>query len=185
MRKYIPLLLACLLLLTGCGRNEVDPELVITCAPREEDPVIMTQAAQESQSPAPAVQDIVFTANGVDLVPGNPFDPSMLPTPKSVYEVPSCAIEGTDNLYNYGTFELTVFDDGNGEVIYSILLLDPNIATNEGLALGDGEAAVTEIYGTGYIQEGTARVYPLSTGSLYIILQNDSVVSIEYRMITE
>lgn len=182
MKQYIPFLLACLLCLTGCGRNEVDPELVITCAPKEENQVFAAQPAETSQSQTAALTNVVFSVNGVDLIPGDPFDPSLLPQPKSVYEVPSCAIEGTDNLYNYGTFELTAFDDGTGEVIYSILLLDPNITTNEGLALGDTGETVTELYGNGYIQEGTARVYPLGSGNLYILLQKNSVVSIEYRM---
>lgn len=185
MKRYIPFLLACLMCLTGCGRNEVDPELMITCAPKEEAQVYVAQPTQTSQSQTAALTNVVFTANGVDLIPGAPFDPSLLPPPESVYEVPSCAIQGTDNLYNYGTFELTAFDDGTGEVIYSILLVDPNRTTNEGLALGDTAETVSQLYGDGYIQEGTARVYPLSTGSLYIILQKDSVVSIEYRMTVE
>lgn len=183
MKRYIPFLLACLLCLTGCGRNEVDPELVITCAPKEETQSYAAQPTESAQVQASVLKDVVFTSNGVELIPGAPFDPSLLPQPDSVYEVPSCAIVGTDKLYNYGSFELTAFDDGTGEVIYSILLLDPNITTNEGLGLGDDAALVTELYGDSYIQEGNARVYPIINGSLYIIFQKDSVVSIEYRMV--
>lgn len=184
MRKYIILLLILLLCLTGCGRNEVDPELVITCAPREEG---LQQATQPPVENGPELGDYGFTflAGDVELVPGAPFDSAVLPEPDSLYEVPSCAIEGTDNLYNYGTFELTAFNDGTGEVIYSILLLDPNIATPEGLALGDEGAKVTELYGPAYTQEGTALVYTGSNARLYVIVQNDAVASIEYRMITE
>ncbi len=183
MRKHI-LLLACLLLLTGCGKHEVDPELVITCAPREE--AVVEAAPQPTQgAELPSLGELVFLAEGVELMPGAAFDPTQLPEPESLYQVPSCAIEGTDNLYNYGSFELTAFNDGTGEVIYSILLLDPNAATPEGLALGDEAGKVTDLYGSGYTQEGTARVYPGENGRLYIILQNDAVASIEYRMITE
>ena len=120
-----------------------------------------------------------------ELVPGAVFDPSVLPEPASIYQVPSCAIVGTDNVYNYETFELTAFDDGEKEVIYSILLLDPNITTQEGLALGDDAAKVTQLYGSDYVQEGTAWIYPAETSMLGLIIQADHVVSIEYRMETE
>ena len=185
MKRYIPFLLACLLGLTGCGRNDVDPELVITCAPTEETIIFTAQPTQTQQSQTSGLEKVAFTVNGVELLPGASFDPSLLPQAESLYEVPSCAIEGTDNLYNYGTFELTAFDDGVGEVIYSIVLLDPNITTNEGLALGDDEAMVTSIYGDNYTQEGTARVYSTGNGMLYVFLQRGSVVSIEYRMIVD
>ena len=184
MRKYIILLLILLLCMTGCGRNEVDPELVITCAPREEALPEATQSAAEN-GPEPVDLELVFLAEAVELVPGAPFDSTVLPAPDSLYQVPSCAIEGTDNLYNYGTFELTAFNDGTGEVIYSILLLTPDVTTPEGLALGDEGAKVTELYGTAFTQEGTARVYTDESAKLYVIVQNDTVASIEYRMITE
>lgn len=183
MRKYGILLLILLLCLTGCGRNEVNPELVITCAPREEENDYATRPAEGENPQVPGLKDFVFTSDGVDLIPGTAFDPSVLPAAESVYEVPSCAIEGTDNLYNYGSFELTAFHDGTEEMIYSILLLDPNIATPEGLALGDDGAKVTALYGDGYTKEGTARVYTGTRSMLYIILQGQSVASIEYRMI--
>ena len=183
MRKYIILLLILLLCLTGCGRNEVDPELVITCAPREEALPEATQSAAEN-GPEPVDLELVFLAEDVELVPGAPFDSTVLPAPDSLYEVPSCAIEGTDNLYNYGTFELTAFDDGEKELIYSILLTDPNITTTEGLALGDDVQKMVELYGEGYTQQGNAYVYTGDAELLYIIAQNEKVASIEYRMIT-
>ena len=200
--KRIIALLFCLMLLTGltaCGSDELSEERMIT-RPAEEaaEPVAVaamaeeetaaatevteTQAAQEAA--AVAVGNYTFDANGVELVPGDPFDPGVLPEANSVYEVPSCAIEGTDNLYNYGAFELTAFDDGEKELIYSILLTDPNITTTEGLALGDDVQKMMSIYGEGYTQQGNAYVYTGDAELLYIIAQNDKVASIEYRMIT-
>ena len=198
--KRILVLSCCLMLLlclTACGSDELSEERMITC-PAEEatEPVAAmaveetaaatevteTQAAQEAA--AVAVGNYTFDANGVELIPGDPFDPGVLPEANSVYEVPSCAIEGTDNLYNYGTFELTAFDDGEKELIYSILLTDPNITTTEGLALGDDVQKMVSIYGEGYTQQGNAYVYTGDAELLYIIAQNDKVASIEYRMIT-
>ena len=198
--KRIIALSCCLMLLlclTACGSDEISEERMIT-RPAEEaaEPVAVAAVAEETIAAEPteteAAQEAVpvamgnytFDAQGVELIPGDPFDPGVLPEANSVYEVPSCAIEGTDNLYNYGTFELTAFDDGEKELIYSILLTDPNITTTEGLALGDDVQKMVSIYGEGYTQQGNAYVYTGDAELLYIITQNDKVASIEYRMIT-
>ena len=200
MKRIIALsfCLMLLLCLTACGSDEISEERMIT-RPAEEaaEPVALaaeeeTAAAteiagtEETQTAAPvAVGNYTFDADGVELIPGDPFDPGILPEAVSVYEVPSCAIEGTDNLYNYGSFELTAFDDGEQELIYSILLTDPNITTTEGLALGDDLQKMVDIYGEGYTQQGNACVYTGDAELLYIIVQNEKVASIEYRMITD
>jgi len=200
--KRIIALTCCLMLLTcltACGSDELSEERMIT-RPAEEaaEPMVVAAVAEEAETVAAesaetedtqdgapiSLGNYSFEAQGVELIPGDPFDPGILPEAESVYEVPSCAIEGTDNLYNYGTFELTAFDDGEKELIYSILLTDPNITTTEGLALGDDVQKVVSIYGDGYTQQGNAYVYTGDTELLYIIVQNEKVASIEYRMIT-
>ena len=199
--KRIIALSCCLMLLTcltACGSDEVSEDRMITRPAEEAAEPVAVAAVEEAviagtetsvtevtqQAAAVAVGNYTFDASGVELIPGDPFDPGVLPKAESVYEVPSCAIEGTDNLYNYGTFELTAFDDGEKELIYSILLTDPNITTTEGLALGDDVQKMVELYGEGYTQQGNAYVYTGDAELLYIIAQNEKVASIEYRMIT-
>lgn len=199
MKEWIAMMLCLLLMLTmaACGAEEPAEEQMITRPPVEqtEASVMAAQTETPAQTPVPteapaapvaaAVGNYTFVTDGVELVPGAAFDAGILPEAQSVYEVPSCAIEGTDNLYNYGTFELTAFDDGTSELIYSILLTDPNITTTEGLALGDTAAKVVDLYGEGYTQEGTSYVYSGDAEQLIIILQGESVASIEYRMIVD
>lgn len=186
--KNIGIVLVCvamLLMLTACAAEEPsNADLMITRAATELEEISPETGAHEIQTaPAILVERYTFVSDGVELVPGVEFDAAILHTASSVYQVPSCAIEGTDNVYNYDTFELTAFHDGTQEVIYSILLLDPNISTTEGLSLGDSAARVTELYGDGYTQEGTARVYMGKDTALYVILQGEHVASIEYRMV--
>ena len=100
--------------LCACGVEEgYDPELMITRAPQSETQaqemeiaVVETQAKQE----VVLREAFSFQANGVELLPGAVFDASVLPEVSSIYQVPSCAIVGTDNVYNYETFELTAFE---------------------------------------------------------------------------
>jgi hypothetical protein len=190
MKKgWILLTVLLALLLCACGVEEgYDPELMITRAPQSETQAQeMEIAVVETQDKQEVVlrEAFSFQANGAELIPGVVFDASVLPEVSSIYQVPSCAIVGTDNVYNYETFELTAFDDGEKEVIYSILLLDPNITTDEGLALGDPAEKVLQLYGSDYVQEGTAWIYPAEKTMLCVIVQADHVVSIEYRMETE
>lgn len=123
-----------------------------------------------------------FVYQNVDLIPGASFPEKQLPEATSVYTVPSCAMEGTDNVYNYEVIEVTAFRDGKDESIYSIYLLDANTPTVEGLYLGDNVSRVTELYGTSYRQEGTQITYQKGDTLLILILQDDFVSSIEYRM---
>lgn len=176
MKKIIALLLAVLLLagLTACGTETPDPT-----APSGEEPTTPTQP----QATEPAQEEgFYFTYEGVELVIGAAFDPARLPEADSVFEVPSCAIEGTDNVYSYPTFELTAYNDGTGEVIYSIYLLDANTPTMEGLYVGDDLTRVTELYGTGYIQNDTELTFTKGDTTLNLLMDGETVISIEYRM---
>ena len=188
MKRMIAILLALLTLLTllslaACGaEEESNADLVITRAPEQAAEPSDEAAAETEVSEEKTEEPFAFVYEGVELMPGAAFDASVLPAASSVSQVPSCALEGTDNAYNYTFFELTAFDDGSGEVIYSIYLMDPNLTTPEGLALGDEEAKITEIYGGNFVQEGTSYVYTREGTVLSIIVQNGTVVSIEYRM---
>lgn len=125
-----------------------------------------------------------FAVEGVVLTPGAAFDPSQLPQPNEVYQVPHEKIEGGDNVYCYDGFEVTAYNDGTGEVIYAIWLTDSNVATMEGLARGDNGAKVDELYGTDYEGDPTARTYYLGNTMLSILLHEDVVIDILYLWIT-
>ena len=168
MKKLIAIMLAALMLasLTACDGG---------------DPVQTTPTTTE----ALAEEGFCFTLSGVKLVPCADFDPTKLPEADSVYEVPSCAIEGTDNVYNYGTVEITAYDDGTGEVIYSIYILDANTSTDEGLYLGDDLAMAESLYGTDYTRDGSQITYRKGNTLLVLLMEDDYVSSIELRMVTE
>ena len=183
MRKLIAMLALLVLVfaLAACGSDaEQNVDLVITRA-TEESQIVKAGNVQAED----VKEEFCFVAEGVELIPGADFDPAALTEAASLYTVPSCAIEGTDNVYNYETFEITAYDDGTGEVIYSIYIIDPNTTTPEGLALGDNLDRVLELYGDNYQVNGAAFDFYGTETMLSIIIQNDAVASIEYRMITD
>ncbi len=186
MKKIVILMLAALLVLglAACDSGATNGSTESTKnSTSGGDPA--TSATESTGADTNPEEYFCFTYQGVELIPGAVFDASVLPEPESTYEVPSCAIEGMDVVYNYGLFEITVFDDGSKAVIYSIYMLDANTPTNEGLYMGDGSDVVANIYGTEYTEDGTEWSYVKGDTILSVIFNNDCVVSIEFRMVTE
>ncbi len=189
MKKALVLAMTVMLAasVAACGSSESTDasEQVITRSEDDEEDEESGEeeavSAEEEESQEEGV--FSFEVDGVTLTPGEAFDASVLPDADDVYTVPSCAVEGSDNVYNYTDFEVTAYDAGDGEVTYSVYLIDPNITTPEGLALGDSMDKVTELYGDDYEQDGTAMIYTRGETKLSIILQNDVVVSIEYLLV--
>lgn len=192
MKKMFAVLLAMLMLLGLCACGNTDKPQETTAPIASDAPATEPSAIEEGELDGGfdigvvPVEPFVFTFNGVTLIPGTVYDAAALPEPTSVYQVPSCAIEGTDNVYNFNdAVEITAFNDGSQEIIYSIAIFDPNVCTDEGLYLGDDMARVIELYGEDYTENGTAMVYTKGNTELTIILQNGFVVDMEFKWITE
>lgn len=183
MKKLIAMMLALLMLATlaACGANDT-PATTPATDPQETQGEQTPDVTEEVTDPVVAADPYTLNFQGVELVPGAAFDASVLGEAEFVYEVPSCAIEGTDNVYSYGVLEITAFDDGTGEVIYSVYLMDANTPTDEGLYIGDDLATVESIYGTEYTVDGTQLTYQQGDSLLVLLVENDVVISIEYRM---
>ncbi len=177
MRKLAAILLiaVCAFSLVSCG-GEPAPDQVINN--KDDDP-----------APAPGsdvkVTDLYFIAEGKKIRPGTAADSAVLDKAASVYEIPSCAFEGNDTVYGYPSYEITVCNVNGKAMFYSVYILEPDVSTPEGLALGDKEAKVTELYGTDYSKEGLAYIYSDGSAELSVIVENGNVASIEYLMITD
>ena len=121
-----------------------------------------------------------FLYKGVTLIPGEIFEPSLLGEASSFLEQENCAFGEKARIYNYETFELETYVEGEEERIYTIYIIDPNLPTTEGLCLGDTVDDMISLYGEDYDMVGTAYDYIGGEMVLSIITQNDIVVGIEY-----
>jgi len=188
MKKLLALILALTVIisLAACSQTP-DPTDAPTEAPTAAPTDGPTEAPADDPTDAPTEAPVVdnapfaFPFGGDMLIPGTPFDAAAFPEADSLYQVPSCAIDGTDNVYNYTDFEVTAYNDGTLEIIYSIYILDPNTCTPEGLYLGDSAAQVSALYGDDYTEEGTSRIYQRGETLLTVIFGGEAVNSIEYR----
>ena len=161
MKKLIAIVLAALMLcaMTACTENEGTPT---TTTPTK-------------------VEGYTFTFQGLDLVPGADFDAAALSIVES-FENPNCAGEGKFITYLHEGMELTVNTNGDKTVVYSIFITDPNLATNEGLHLGDDLAAVTAAYGEATSEDDGLLTYVKNKTHLVIQLENELVTAIEFRL---
>lgn len=97
------------------------------------------------------------------------------------FETPSCAFEGIDKKYAYGSFELDTYPTGDKDFVSGVLFKDDSITTPEGIGIGDSREKMVKAYGGEGSEEMGMTVYRKDNMKLCFILKEDSVVSIEYK----
>ncbi len=100
---------------------------------------------------------------------------------ESYDESPTCAFEGMDKVYGYGSFEIKTYTLGGVEYIHSIYLLDDTWSTREGLTIGDSRDKAEKLYGEFGIATDAGLMYDLGDVRLTILLNTDGkVTNIQY-----
>ena len=90
-------------------------------------------------------------------------------------------LDGTDIIYTYDNYEITASDEGKGAYLTAILLLNDG-ATTEGVKIGDDESKITATYGDDCESDGVQYTYEADGTQLIFLVQDGTIVSIEYRM---
>lgn len=131
--------------------------------------------------------EYVFVSGSVTVKMNEKADAilSALGEAKSTYESPSCAFQGNDYYYDYGSFELSAYDEGNGQFVYSVFLKDDLVETPEGLCIGDAESEVVTLYGEGGKLDSGNYSYTDGNCNLMIFITDGVVSSIEYTAVVE
>ena len=73
-----------------------------------------------------------------------------MPEPERIYEIPSCASQGMDKVYDYGSLQITTYNDKGTEIPYNIEFFDENAATFEGISIGKTYDQMVEVYGSDF-----------------------------------
>ena len=122
---------------------------------------------------------------GKDMTPGAVFSRDIFGQEESYSEVPSCAGQGTDKVYNYGSYEITAYQEGDEEKIYSVYFIDDQITTTEGVKISDDSSVMFEKYGDNYEQTGNQYKYTSGNVELAFIVENDFITSITYTLVVQ
>ncbi|MBQ7320804.1 MAG: hypothetical protein IJW99_01780 [Clostridia bacterium] len=165
MKKYVKTvtaMLAVLMLMTSmfaCGSGEAE-------------------VTHETQR----VEEWSLNVNGKELYVGMDM-PKDLGEPTSYFEAASCAIQGLDKDYTYGSILVKTEDDGKTERIVGLTILDDGAATTMGVTIGDSRDKVVGAHSTPKSESETALVYAAGVGVIAKFLLRDGVVtSITYTL---
>ncbi len=113
---------------------------------------------------------------------------SVLPAlgePKSKTEEASCAFEGLDKTYFYGSYYVTTYPNGDKENFFSAWFVDDSVSTEEGIYIGASKQEVENAYGADTFNGSNAYVITKGQSKLTIILKDDAVSSITYDYIVD
>ena len=105
--------------------------------------------------------------------------------PKSKTEEASCAFEGMDRTYFYGSLYVTTYPNGDKENIYGAWFVDDSVTTDEGIYIGATKAEVENAYGADTFDGSSAYVITKGASKLTIIVEDDVVTGITYDAIVE
>ena len=183
MKKTIALTLAlCLLLaLTACGSSEGGSNAganngATGAAGGQQNVITETQPVAEDS--------FTFTYNGTKICMHAPAAPiiAALGEPKTYTEEPSCAFQGMDKTYYYGSFYMTTYPVDDKDYVYRWWFVDDTVATEEGIYIGSTQTEVEAAYGADTFNGSNAYIISDEVGTLTIILEEGKVSSIQYAI---
>lgn len=169
MKKLIAILLAAAMLLCFAG-----------CQPAQtENP--------GNQTKEPVQDSYSFVYNGTTIALHAPAEAivAALGEPKKYSESTSCAFEGLDKSYGYGSFYLETYPLGDKDYVYGWYFVDDMVENAEGICIGSTKADVEAAYGAENYNGTNAFEMTKGSGKLTVILENDVVTSVQYVIITD
>lgn len=146
---------------------------------------VFVACAADSPVDGEGSETLGFIYNEVQLMPGGDFAAAqaVLGEPDSYYEAASCAFDGKDKIYTYGSLQISVSPLDGKDVIFMITLLDDSLTTPEGVYVGAERAAVLTAYGEGGLDKGSSITYTSGKTSLVFLIREDCVTSVQYRYV--
>lgn len=177
MKKGMIAVLISMLMLTACAGNEGANE-------PENTPVNAEQGdGKDTDVNAGTAKGYVFEADGVTIGIDMDMAPiaEALGEPASYFEAASCAFEGLDKTYTYGSYQITTYPQDGKDYIGSILLKDDMVTTKEGVALFMTEQEMIDAYGENSTLANGATVYEKDGMRLAFIVESGEITSIEYQ----
>ena len=159
MKRISLILLAAIMLfsLVGCGSTDTDPQ----------------------------EENFTFTYNGTKITLGAEAAPIIdaLGEPRSYTEEPSCAFDGLDKTYYYGSFYLSTYPMDSKDYVYSIWFADDSVATEDGIRIGSTQAQVEAIFGTNCFNGTNSYMQSKGESKVVYLLEDGLIKSIQYELI--
>lgn len=132
------------------------------------------------------VEGYSFVYKEQTLTVGDEFKEDLIEAEYSVSELANCAFASANHVYTYDDLEIVPATVDDKNVIYSVYFISDEVATLEGIKLGDTLDDVVSTYGNDYEQPLTNKyVYTKGDTELSFIIDDDSITSIEYTLLVD
>lgn len=182
-KRIISVLVCCMMgvgLFAGCGSSNAPAGNGDTA------PAVSEEVPAESSQPAveePAADaGYVYTQGGVDVAVKGLMDPIVdaWGEPDKYFESESCAFQGMDKVYTYGSVVINTYPENDKDYVLTIELKDDTITTAEGIYIGSSKDDVIAAYGTATTETDVAFVYEKGECQLTFFFEDDCVTNITY-----
>lgn len=147
--------------------------------------MLFSLAGCGSDNPDSQEENFSFTYNGTKITLGAEAEPIIdaLGEPRSYTEEPSCAFDGMDKTYYYGSFYLSTYPMDGKDYIYNLWFADDGVATDEGIRMGSSQSQVENAYGKEYFNGTNSFVLTKGESRLVILIEEDTVSSVRYEVL--
>ncbi len=142
-------------------------------------------ATQGAETPSDGGYTFTYKGTTISMKEDMETVKAALGEPASYFESESCAFQGMDKVFTYGSVVITTYPDGDKDYVYSIELKDDTVETPEKICIGSAKSAVSDAYGAPSSETDTAYVYTKGSCNLTFIFADDAVTGITYVAKTE
>lgn len=130
-------------------------------------------------------ENFAFSYNGTQIAMKTDAEPiiAALGEPIRYMEEPSCAFEGMDKTFYYGSFYLSTYPDGGKDYVQSVWFADDSVSTQEGIHIGMSQADAEAICGAENFNGDNAYILTKGQTQQTILLEDGAVSSVQYQAV--
>lgn len=123
-----------------------------------------------------------FEINGLEITMGETAGSFLTKTgnPMEQYSAPSCAFDGDDTVYDFGSYQITTYLTEGKEIFTGVYLLDDTVSTKEDIKIGSKLSEMISVYGDKYQENYGAYTYSFGLTDLSFVIIDDVITSISY-----
>lgn len=147
--------------------------------------ILLCACAEPAPETRPEEKKPGFTCNGIRIcLNADAADViGALGSPVSYTEEASCAFDGLDKTYCYGSFYLTTSPIDGVDRICRIWFADDGVLTDEGLRIGDTWEDARSLYGSQFFSEENTCILEKDGSRMTILFTDGLVSSIQYEVL--
>ena len=145
-----------------------------------------TPASEKTEEETPVTENVqpgyTFDFKGTTISVDAKMDSfvSSLGEPLNYFESESCAFQGLDKVYNWGSVIIRTYPKDGVDYVLTIELKDDSVSTPEGVSIGDTLESVESVYGAPTEKSDTALIYKKGNTVLTFLASEGEINAITY-----